>query len=78
VGTNKYGWGESVVVVVIVYKESHVRREAILSGIPREGENIRLRNGSDGTTLFVTQVIWEEAAQGQEPNVVCIVEPKQK
>ncbi len=53
------------------------QEEVLLSGVPREGETIRLANGAPGVTLVVLHVLWLQAtAREVEPQVIVEVRPR--
>ncbi len=62
-----------MITVCIVHPNGN-RQEVILSGVPRVGEGIRLKNGRDSmSSLMVEYVMWEEGANGREPTVLASV-----
>ena len=65
---------DQVISVVLQYPNGQ-RQEKILSGVPREGERIRLTAmDPDSPSLVVEQVMWEEGNGSQlEPQVIVMV-----
>lgn len=60
----------TVMLVILLYPDGQ-RREAILAGVPREGETIRLKG--DRKPLGVEHVLWMESSNGREPAVLISV-----
>jgi hypothetical protein len=58
-----------VINVILLYPDG-MRKEVILSGIPRERETIRLRSGE---VLNVEHVLHMESGNGIEPDVLISV-----
>lgn len=54
-----------------------VRRDVLLSGVPRVGEQIRLRASQpNDSALLVQHVLWVEGGNGTgDPEVVVVVRP---
>ncbi len=63
-----------MIIVTLVYQNGN-RQEVLLSGVPRTGEGIRLRESqTPSTSLVVEYVMWEEGGSGgQEPRVLTAV-----
>lgn len=51
------------------------RQEVLLSGVPRVGESIRLRDrSSDSPSLLVEHVLWQEGlGNPPDPDVIVVV-----
>jgi hypothetical protein len=67
-----------VIQVLLLYPNG-VRQDIVLAGVPRVGEQIRLRlnNGSPSTpSMVVTHVLWIEGeGRAPEPEVIVSVAP---
>jgi hypothetical protein len=62
-----------VIVVVLSYPGGQ-SQDVLLSGVPRVGDRIQLRNGVQSPSLVVEQVLWTEASRGDaEPGVIVSV-----
>jgi hypothetical protein len=74
-GTSKLPVQEAT-PVVLLYPDGE-RQEVVLSGVPREGELIRLRNGRNDPRLLVQHVLWLEAfLPPPNPSVIVVVRPE--
>jgi len=64
-----------LITVTIVHPNGE-RQEALLAGVPRVGEHVRLGNGVPGVTLVVEHVLWiEGVGRAAEPDVIVVVRP---
>jgi hypothetical protein len=62
-------------ITVVLSQKGLKDREVILAGVPRQGETIRLVNGS-GVPLLVEYVLWQEGDErNPEPQVIIGVRP---
>jgi hypothetical protein len=59
-----------VILVILLYPDGQ-RREAVLAGVPRNGETVRLKD--DRALLVIEHVLWMEASNGAEPSVLLSV-----
>lgn len=62
-------------IPVILHYRTGVQHKVLLAGVPRVGEQIRLRHISpDEEALVVDAVIWVEGGNGSpEPQVIALV-----
>jgi hypothetical protein len=64
-------------ITVIVQYPNGQRKEVLLAGVPRVGEQIRLGNGAPAPSLIVDQVLWMDAdTRDPEPQVLIRVTPR--
>ena len=61
-------------ITVILSQRGQRDQEVILAGVPRQGETIRVSNGTVGSSLIVEHVLWMEGTvRDPEPSVIVVV-----
>jgi hypothetical protein len=64
------------VITVLIKWPNDNTQEALLEGVPRVGDDVRLANNGDAPTLEVLHVLWMEVGRQPGPRVVVSVRPR--